>query len=70
MLPREGHPKAAKMILAYLKTFLKGGLLLINHIQTILRTSLKIIPAGRTSILILKKKHAIIFLSQRDQGYG
>jgi hypothetical protein len=29
--PREGHLKAAKRILAYLKTFQKGGLLLIKH---------------------------------------
>jgi hypothetical protein len=34
--PTEGHLKASKRILAYLKKFPRGGLLLIQHIHTIL----------------------------------
>jgi hypothetical protein len=56
MLPREGHLKAAKIILTYLKKIQRGVLLMIEHIQTILLTPLKVIPTGRTSIQMLKKK--------------
>jgi hypothetical protein len=49
MLPREGHLKAVKRILFYLKTFPKGrrgGLSLTLHTLTIPCTLLKIIQIG------------------------
>ena len=70
MSPREGHLKAAKRILAYLKTFPTGRIMLIRYIQIILFIPLKTTLTGRTSIQMLKKRFPLIFLSQRDQKSG
>jgi hypothetical protein len=61
MLPREGHLKAVKRILSYLKT---------PHTLIILCTLLKIIQIGWNSIQMLVKKFQRIFLLRRDQGSG
>jgi hypothetical protein len=50
MLPRKGHLKAAKIILAYFKIFPKERIIVDKNIQTILFIPLKIIPSGRASI--------------------
>jgi hypothetical protein len=52
MLPREGHLKAVKIILSYLKTFPKRRVSLTPHTLTILCTLLKIIQTGWNSIQI------------------
>jgi hypothetical protein len=70
MSPREGHMEAVKRILAYLKTFQKGDLLLIQHIQITPYTLLKITLIGKFSIQMLKKIFQITFLRQRDQKSG
>jgi hypothetical protein len=66
--PRGGHLKVVKRILAYLKKFPKERIIVDTTIQTIILTPLKIIPTGRTSIQILKKKYPMMFLSPRHRS--
>ena len=66
MSPREGHLKAVKRILAYLRTFPKGRIIVDKTYLSIL---LKVTLIGKTSILRLKKKSPMIFLYQRVQKF-
>jgi hypothetical protein len=56
MLPREGHLKAAKNILSYLKKFPNEGLQLATYTLTIPCSLLSTIQIGWNSIQMLEKK--------------
>ena len=70
MSPREGHLKALKRILAYLKTFPKERILVHKTYPDHSIYPIEETLTGRTSIQMLKKKFPMIFLSQRDQNSG
>ena len=67
MSPREGHLKAVRKILSYLKAFPKGRIIVDTSYQIIPFIQLKIIRIGRISILKLRKKFQMTYLLQRVQ---
>jgi hypothetical protein len=65
MLPREGHLKAVKRILSYLKTSPEGKLIIDTYTLNIPCNLLRTIQIGWNSIQMLEKKFQRIFLLKK-----